>query len=518
MTQARRWATSRWTGRLLFLGVLAVAIGLALQVRGLVAGWLLERAIQQQGERAIGQVDVVFDAATRILADADRSPYLACSADDRQLLRRVFARAKFTKDLGRFWKGNLVCTTVLGVLPKPLVPRQQPVAMADGLTVYWTVPLLSDPDSFGLVVLTGKSSVQVDLDAFRVTRLPGLYYVVGLQERRTRLVIGLDAQQLPAFVAFESVPGIEDGRRFCSRRFPLCATIITTLAARERAQRDAIWTTTALGALLGVCLGWLALAAHRRWSALPARMRRALAAGRFALRYQPIVALETPPRIVSAEALIRWIDGPASPEVFIAEAERTGMIAEITAFVVRTVLDENRELFEAFPDFRVTINVSSPELVDGSLMETLDFHWPPGLPRRHIGFELTERSTAELQDILPELERLRWLGHPIYMDDFGSGYSSLSQLQHLPIDYIKVDRSLLPEATAQLQGSILPEILAIARRLQAGLVFEGVETGEQARMLEYPDQIVLAQGWYFGRPDTAEALARSMMSGASGTA
>jgi sensor c-di-GMP phosphodiesterase-like protein len=138
------------------------------------------------------------------------------------------------------------------------------------------------------------------------------------------------------------------------------------------------------------------------------------------------------------------------------------------------------------------------------------------LPRYHIGFELTERSRAELQDILPELERLRWLGHPIYMDDFGTGYSGLSQLQHLPVDYIKVDRSLLPGTEPQFESSLLPEILAIARRLGAGLVFEGVETGEQAHMLEYPDQIVLAQGWYFGRPDTVEALAR-LMSGVPGT-
>lgn len=517
MKQARRWATSRWAGRLIFLLVLLATMAIALQMRDAVERRWLDHAVSQQGVRVVDQIDQVFDTVARMLAEADRSTRADCSAEELRRLRAVFMRAKFTKDLGRYVEGNLACTAVLGVLAKPVVPRQEPLVLGAGLTGYWTALSLTDQDSFALVVRTEKSSVHVDFDAFRVMRSPGLYYVVGLRDRATRLVIGLDAQHLPGFVEAGKGQGRED-RRFCSRRFPICATILVTAVADERARTSALWTVLILGGLLGTCLGWLALAAHRRWSALPARMRRALAAGRFALRYQPIVALETPPRIVSAEALIRWIDGPASPEVFIAEAERTGMIAEITAFVVRTVLDENRELFEAFPDFRVTINVSSPELVDGSLMETLDFHWPPGLPRRHIGFELTERSTAELQDILPELERLRWLGHPIYMDDFGSGYSSLSQLQHLPIDYIKVDRSLLPEATAQLQGSILPEILAIARRLQAGLVFEGVETGEQARMLEYPDQIVLAQGWYFGRPDTVEVLTRLMTPDISGAA
>lgn len=516
MRQAQRWATSRWVGRLIFLAVLVAVIGMALQMRNVAARRLLAWTVDQEGGRIVQQIDQVFDTVTRTLADADRTPHADCSDEDLLLLRSVFVRSKYIKDLGRISDGALSCTTILGVLPKPFVPRQQPFLLADGLTAYWTVPLLSDPGSFGMVVRTGKSNLLLDLDAFRVTSLPGLHYALGLRNRATRLVIGLDAQGAPAFVEAVHARG-EEGRRFCSRRFPLCATISVTAAASERAQESATWVTAIVGGLLGVCLGWLALAAHRRWRALPARMRRALAAGGFTLRYQPIVALETPPRVVSAEALIRWVDDPASPDVFIAEAERAGMIADITTFVVRKVLEETRELFLAFPDFRVTINVSSPELVDGSLMETLDRHWPAGLPRHHIGFELTERSTAELQDILPELERLRWLGHLIYVDDFGSGYSSLSQLQHLPIDYIKVDRSLLPETAPQLRVSILPEILAIARRLHAGLVFEGVETGEQARMLEYPDQTVLAQGWYFGRPDTVEALTRLMTSGAPGT-
>ncbi|MBN3819839.1 EAL domain-containing protein, partial [Paraburkholderia sp. Se-20369] len=249
---------------------------------------------------------------------------------------------------------------------------------------------------------------------------------------------------------------------------------------------------------------------QRRWAALAAQMRRALANRQFVLRYQPIVALGAAPRIVSAEALIRWVDGPATPDVFIAEAERCGMIADITAFVVRTVLAEMRPLFDRAPEFRVTINVSSPELRDGSLMATLERCWPAGLPRRHVGLELTERSTVELHEILPVLHQLRALGHPVYIDDFGTGYSSLSQIQHLPIDYLKVDRSLLPATSQHDGGSIVPEILAIAQRLEVGLVFEGVETGEQARMLDIPGQPVCAQGWYFGRPDTAEGLRKAI--------
>lgn len=512
MMKAQRWATSRWSGYLVFLVVLLATTLSALKASNPVAERLLTRSIGNQGAEVIAQVDQVMASVVRTLTAIDRSGHAACSAADLSLLRSELMRSKFTKDLGRLEGNDLACTTMLGVLPEPFVPKQRSIPLDGGLQLFWKAGLLLDPSTLGVVVRAKRSSLLIDLDAFGVPTSPGLNYVISLRDEPTPLVIGLDRHGLPGYIETARVAGFEQGKRFCSARVPLCATVVQARPAEDHANRQAAWLLGSAGILLGSALGGLALLLHRRRTALSAQIRRALANGGFTVRYQPIMRLGEPPEIVSAEALIRWPDGPAPPDVFIAEAERCGVIGAITAFVLDTVLEDMRGLFEKLPDFRVAINISTPELLDGSLAATLQRLWPEGLGRHHVGFELTERSTAELQDILPQLERLRGQGHPIYIDDFGTGYSSLAQLQHLPVDYIKVDRSLLP-GSARQRASLIPEILAIARRLEVGLVFEGLETREQAQLLEGVGQTIFAQGWYFGHPETPDKLQERLKPG-----
>ncbi|EKS9796422.1 MULTISPECIES: EAL domain-containing protein [Burkholderia] len=497
--------------------MLVVSAGLALAAWPQVTKIVLARSVAALGMQVVQQIDVVFDSAARTLADVNASPYAACSPQDRRRLRSASVQSKYIKDVGRLSGPDLLCTTMLGVLPRPFASTRQPFRLTDAMSAFWAVPLLSSPDTLGLVVAGGRANLLMDLDAFRVPPPPGLHYVIGLKGHPAALVIGLGKRGVPEYDDAGQVPGFRDGKPFCSARVPLCTSVVVTPQALANASRRAAWLLGIAAGAAGCCLGLGARMLHRRWAALPAQMRRALANGQFVLRYQPIVALGASSRIVSAEALIRWTGGPAAPDVFIAEAERAGMIVDVTAFVVRTVLREMRVLFDSRPDFCVTINVSAPELRDGSLLATLNRCWPAGLSRRHVGVELTERSTVELPEIVPALRQLRALGHPVYIDDFGTGYSSLSLLQHLAIDYIKVDRSLLPVAPQHDGTSFIPEILAIARRLGAGLVFEGVETREQADMLDIPGQSVRAQGWYFGRPDTVEALRHAIAEQSPGT-
>ena len=206
--------------------------------------------------------------------------------------------------------------------------------------------------------------------------------------------------------------------------------------------------------------------------------------------------------------LIRWTGGPAAPDVFIAEAERAGMIVDVTAFVVRTVLREMRVLFDSRPDFCVTINASAPELRDGSLMATLNGCWPAGLPRRHVGVELTERSTVELPEIVPALRQLRELGHPVYIDDFGTGYSSLSHLRRVQVDGLKIDRSFITDLLRDPDDLALTSaIIAMAHSMGITVVAEGVEKQGQFDLLRDRD-CDLAQGYWLGQPCSVGEFAR----------
>ena len=114
---------------------------------------------------------------------------------------------------------------------------------------------------------------------------------------------------------------------------------------------------------------------------------------------------------------------------------------------------------------------------------------------------ITERSTAEYQQLAPAAARYRHRGYRIHIDDFGTGYSSLAHLGELPVDAIKIDR-LFTRAigTGAISASIVPQIFTLAGLLGAEVIVEGIETEAQACHLavEHPD--ALGQGWFFGRP------------------
>jgi sensor c-di-GMP phosphodiesterase-like protein len=120
---------------------------------------------------------------------------------------------------------------------------------------------------------------------------------------------------------------------------------------------------------------------------------------------------------------------------------------------------------------------------------------------------LTESDTANSEIAIEAIRRLRENGHSVHIDDFGTGYSSLSYLHALSVDAIKIDRSFTQAiGTEAVTVSILPQILAMAEKLNLQIVVEGVETELQARFFCATTPLTLAQGWYFGRPMPAETF------------
>jgi EAL domain-containing protein (putative c-di-GMP-specific phosphodiesterase class I) len=149
----------------------------------------------------------------------------------------------------------------------------------------------------------------------------------------------------------------------------------------------------------------------------------------------------------------------------------------------------------AQPDF--------PATVAEALRET-------GLPAHALGLEITETVLIEQADrSLAALEELKALGVGIILDDFGTGYSSLGYLKGLPIDTVKLDRSLigdLGERATTASAAIVAAVVQMAHALELAVVAEGVETAEQAEELRRLG-CGLAQGWHFGRPGPAADLA-----------
>lgn len=216
-------------------------------------------------------------------------------------------------------------------------------------------------------------------------------------------------------------------------------------------------------------------------------LRRALDEGRITVHYQPIVHLGTG-RITGMEALARWRHperGWVPPAEFITCAEETGLIVRLGRHVLDTACAQLGAWSAALPAARelsVSVNVSVRQLARAELADQVKRALERGgvAPGR-LRLEITESVLMDAGGDAPAvLGRLRSLGAATWMDDFGTGFSSLSTLHRLPMDGVKVDRSFLAEDGAAARGApVLAAIAGLARGLGLQTVAEGVETPAQ---------------------------------------
>lgn len=246
-------------------------------------------------------------------------------------------------------------------------------------------------------------------------------------------------------------------------------------------------------------------ASERRANEL--ELRQAVALRQLELHYQPQV--ETPAgRLVGFEALIRWrhpTKGLLPPGMFLPLAEEIGVIVPIGDWVLRTACHEAMK----WPDeITIAVNASPLQFDAGNFAVSVQQALrATGLPGRRLEIEITEgiflrNDTA----ILETLHELRAMNVRIAMDDFGTGYASLSQLARFPFDKIKIDRSLAGFDGDDLkQRAIVRAITALGQSLGVCTLAEGVENKEQLARLE-ADGCASVQGYFFGRPVPADQL------------
>jgi diguanylate cyclase len=238
-------------------------------------------------------------------------------------------------------------------------------------------------------------------------------------------------------------------------------------------------------------------------------LRRALERQELTLYYQPKVDLKTG-AITGAEALARWTHparGLISPAEFIPVAEDCGLILPIGIWTLREACRQARAWVDAgLPSMKVAVNASGLQLQSESFLEdTFAILSETGMKPQHLEIEVTESLLMKRPDYTASiLQSLRTRGIKIALDDFGTGYSSLSYLHKFPLDTLKIDQSFVRQMTNTPDGlNIVRAIINIGRSLKLKIVAEGVETEQQAALLQAED-CDEAQGYYFSRPVSPE--------------
>jgi diguanylate cyclase (GGDEF)-like protein/PAS domain S-box-containing protein len=241
----------------------------------------------------------------------------------------------------------------------------------------------------------------------------------------------------------------------------------------------------------------------------------ALAAGAFRLHYQPIVELRSG-RTVGFEALIRWphpTRGMVSPVVFIPLAEESGLIVELGAWVLKTAVHEAASWASLSPAATpyVSVNVSVRQFhTPGFVSLVHEELAASGLPPDRLTLEITESLlVGEQERIQADIARLRAAGIKVSIDDFGTGFSSLSYLHQVPVDTLKLDKSFVDTiTTSPQQHDLVRGILQMASTLSLAVVAEGIETEAEHRLLAEAG-CAYGQGFLFSRPlPDADARAR----------
>lgn len=247
----------------------------------------------------------------------------------------------------------------------------------------------------------------------------------------------------------------------------------------------------------------MAIQAEHRF-VLAQELRNAFDNDEFELYFQPQISLRSG-QIAGYEALVRWnhpTRGQVPPGDFVPELERLGLINDLGDWVISKAC-EQISLWRTGDNIepRVCVNIAATHFQRKSLVNTVqralaEFNIHP----TKLELEVTETALQYSELTIEVLSMLKEIGVSIAIDDFGSGYSSLGSLQHLPVDSLKIDRMFVRDLMTNPKDAVLlGTIMTLAHALGFQVVAEGVESREQVQVLDSLD-CDLAQGFYFSKP------------------
>ena len=236
-------------------------------------------------------------------------------------------------------------------------------------------------------------------------------------------------------------------------------------------------------------------------------MRAGIQRGEFVPFFQPLIDLDSRD-LVGFEALARWRSptrGFLEADQFIGVAESTGLVGPLTMTVIKQALSE---AVTWPPHLKVAVNISPVQFRDARLAtQIIKLLTETGFPAKRLEIEITENSLLEDRDqVIAIIQSLKNLGVSVSLDNFGTGYASLAQVNSLPVDRIKIDRSFISTIVKSEQTAAIVDTIAhLGHKLNVPITAEGVES-EQIRSALGGLGCTEAQGWLFGRAVSGDSV------------
>lgn len=354
--------------------------------------------------------------------------------------------------------------------------------------------ILVSQASFMLIAIT--MGLLLDVPTAEAPRVTHLYLLVvaalgylNYQREKTRMQLALIAACLLTYVVLASAP--------------LALPFVVPMP--EMVRTIGTWANTIIATTMLAACFYAMRAEFTRQDKFTQDLMAALWRSEFELVYQPQV--DSARAVIGAEALLRWNSpqhGRVSPAEFIPQAEKSGLMVPIGAWVIERGC-QVLAAWNARSDLchlTLSINVSASQLLDDDFESIVRKALAEsGADPQRLILELTESvMVSEMDLIAAKLDSLHDLGITIALDDFGTGYSSLSYLRRLPIQQLKIDRGFVQDAVKTMRSASLVEnVVRIGRDLGHDVLAEGVETMEQHALLAKAGCSQF-QGYLYGKP------------------
>jgi sensor c-di-GMP phosphodiesterase-like protein len=493
---------------------LAVTFGIFLVARS-------ERdRVRYEAQSLIGSVRVREAEVDGILHDLDRLRAAPCSANDLAKLRTMVIGSTIIQDIIRHDHGRLACSALFGVADLSIPDLATPGFVLNAEQTIWRYAKLPAVPGHSFIIVGHR-------DAFVVVRpSPTPPDLAPASLSLSRFFVNRSSGQI-AWFAGKPVQApaamLQDGSNFwnkgnyvavaCSADRMMCLALQASWSAMLQKYAMPFEIFALAGGLTGSAASLIVVMWLYQRRSIQRRLQLALRKNELVLHYQPILDARTG-HVVGAEALMRWpvkAGAAIGPDEFIPAAERGGLIGDLTCFAIRRVGEELGPLLRMNQHFTVSVNIVADDLDDQRFHAALEKHiLGSGIPPPQIALELTERRSAEVEAANAMIHRLRKAGYKIYIDDFGTGFSSLSYLSDLSVDAIKLDKSFTGAVnTGAVRARLVPPILEMAKDIGVPVIVEGVETDCQADYFRNYG-VACMQGWLFGQPVEAAELVHSL--------
>ncbi|MDU0354477.1 EAL domain-containing protein [Paraglaciecola aquimarina] len=463
---------------------------------------ILQRQLAEQTEKIFQNIQNGLSNGFKVINSLHEKGFTQCSQQNLMQMRKAQFKSNDIRDIGFYQNGQLTCTTGSGKLANPITDSPENIQI-DGNKIWFDHVLETFDESItGIVIRKNEYNVILTFQGLLGEYTVFKHYEIGARVDNQWLHLygdnGIFKSRASDSKKYFSVHLLSHSVEFCSASGVLCVAMQQDNFS-EFESSSLIFFAFLVALFSGISALYVYDQVCRYLFGINRRVTSGLKAKRFTPYYQAIVDLETN-KVVGCELLARFKDkmGPLYPDQFIPVVGKLNLSWQLTEYLISTALQDFKHIQSPDEPFYLSINIFPKDINNQDILKGLARlqDLPPAL---NVAFEITEDEELLYDEVGKTLEALSNSPVQISIDDFGTGYSNLSQLKLLDIHTLKIDKSFVDEVeTGSIRSTLIPNIVAIADKLEATIIAEGIENQLQVTEL-LKMNIKYGQGWYYSK-------------------